>query len=158
MFHLWRHLQVAFFNGMLRGYAGGVTPKTLTDLNDAKLITFTALHNIVLTDCWQTTPHSQKGFGTTTLSHQNKVVWMMQYCGEYDKKVIPFLKKALHQAYTEQVFHGGRGLPNYTDGTYTYVNVPTKNHFDEFEGTEQIYDANHRLLGSHRYWGMKLWM
>jgi hypothetical protein len=149
----------AFFIGMLNGYTQtSIKFETVTKLPKSKLISGEVTGTgITITDCWQTTPLTRKSFGTTTLSCPEGIIWMMQYWGEYPDKVIPFLRKALYKSYSEHKFIGGRGPHYFTDGKYIYINIPSSNDFDNFEGGEHILDEEGNVLGWHKYHGMKMW-
>ena len=159
MFESTHDLLHAFFIGMLHGYAQtSIKPGTVTQLPKSKIVSGEAVGTgVTVTDCWQTTPLTRQSFGTTTLSCPEGLVWMMQYWGEYTDEVISFLRKALYEAYIKYEFIGGRGPHHYTDGKYTYMNIPSSNDFDNFHGTEQILDEKGNVLGWHKYHGMKTW-
>jgi len=147
----------AFFKGMLRGYARSELTPSKIELLDGSKVTSSPITElgVTVTDLWQTTPHSDTSWGTTTLSCSGRIVWMMQYWGEYRLEAIPFLRKALRSAYSEQKFVGGRGRSYFTDGEYTYLNITESNDFDNFNGCERVLNKNGKLLGWHKYHGMK---
>jgi len=67
-------------------------------------------------------------------------VWLMNYGGYYEERVIKFLKAALYKAYKDRQFFGGRGPLVFSEGSLAYVNQPRLNDFSKFEGREEIFD------------------
>ncbi|MFC1594804.1 DUF5680 domain-containing protein [Patescibacteria group bacterium] len=112
--------------------------------------------DFTLLDYWFAT-YSQKSFGQTVIWYMEIPVWMMTYFGTYEEEAIPFLKKALYEAYKNDEFFGGRGPQSFTDDDMTYYNVIRQIGFDKFNGYEAIMHTRHgRSLGWHEYHGMVL--
>ena len=152
-------MRYAFFDALLQGYAGQNPPTRIgNDLPSSKFTTFKK-DNLIVVDCWQVTPLSDKSFGTTTISGPNGLLWMMQYWGRYPEFVIPFLQNALASAYEVGMFMGGRGPHWYSDEGLVYINTPSlESTFEEFSGMEYVFDKGGFLKGWHKYHGMKLWI
>jgi hypothetical protein len=105
-------------------------------------------------------------------------IWIMQYHGwskEGDKRIIPFLKQALKEAYSRHLWLGGRGPTQFpasqtadrystsglTEGTLVYRSWPEQpNEFHTFKGVERIIAVREvgvdEILFWHRYHGMAL--
>ena len=110
-----------------------------------------------LLDRYCVSPDSNKSAGTITIWHKDVPVWLMNYGGWYDKCAIPVVKEALMRAYEEKMFFGGRGWNMHKKNGIIYVNIPEKNAFPDFSGSEQAVELEtSRLLGYHDYWGITL--
>lgn len=161
-----RDIKNAFFGAMMDGFvnlsADRPKKKTILELLDSKITKYehvtAAGGKLTVVDCWQTTPRSNASFGTTTISDQAGIVWMMQYHGVYDSEVIPFLKEALRQSYSRKNFHGGRGPLHLAKNGMIYTNRVTYAgsdvSYDHFFGREEICDEDGHLFGWHEYHGM----
>src|SRR3990167_11076042 len=102
--------QAFFFEAMVRGYADEVhKPITVPDKPGFKQFIYRKGDDWRLVDEWATNPDSDASCGTTTIWHQGRVIWVMQYFGEYEEQAISFLKKALMAAYSQDQWCGGRG-------------------------------------------------
>lgn len=152
--------QEFFFKAMLEGWSAGGPRIQIPDMPGYKAIPF---HDgdFYLLDCYCVIPNSPKSVGATTIWFQDAPVWVMNYGGLYEEKVIPFLKTALLVAYKADQFFGGRGLHyfsmKFSAGSFTYVNNPRHNFFSKFEGREEIFNSETGAsLGWHEYWGMSL--
>jgi hypothetical protein len=161
-----------FFVAMLDGYAGDKKNSVKTvDEDGYKIITFVAgIYKVV--DRYCVTPISNFSAGTTTIFyrpseiHQWMPVWWMSYAGNYPKKVIPFLKTALKQAYEMGEFIGGRGLVDpFIDKEHSLiyendVRSYSGGHFEYFGGEEKISVFKNfkvgEVLGFHKFFGMAL--
>ncbi len=115
---------------------------------------------LVYTDMYVVSLSGDHGAGQTIISCEGTPVWIMQYRGHYQERVIPFLKEALTRQYATGVFYGGRGPLAMSSGYgLVYVNRPTKNAFSDFEGHEQITRdplGAQVLKGIHWYAGHSL--
>ncbi len=150
-------VQEMFFVAMCAGYAGGAQKTLRDELPGGRIVRYVDGPWIVH-DEWVVTPHSDKSFGQTVITHDGKPVWMMQYAGAYPQTAIPFLKESLRRAYERQWFIGGRGpikLFN-TEETLRYQN-DFGGSFPNFEGREEIQELpSGTPIGWHRYYGMLL--
>ena len=103
-----------------------------------------------------------KSAGFMTIWFDKKPIWTMNYGGQYQKEVIPFLKAALGCCIAKRYFKGGRGPGRFTHREYPdllYVNeISDECSFLRFSGTEKIFDVLNpeELLGWHDYWGYSL--
>ena len=150
-------VESVFFKAMRAGYATGRNRDAIPQLPGAHLITHEE-DGFKVTDSWQTTPHSNKSFGTTTIAWGDAPVWMMHYWGWYDKMVISLLKRALADAYNQTSFIGGRGPRHFQEpgSELVYTNNPVPgSDFARFSGQEKISEGN-RILGVHSYHGHML--
>ncbi len=144
----------AFFEAMTRGWVGN-DPKitTLQDIPGSHLIRV-VYGNFEMYDMYFTSPSSDQSHGTTLIHHNGEMVWFMSYEGHYPKRVIPYLRESLKQAYfLEKRFYGGRGPIIFAAKDYTYVNFPERNDFRKFKGREQILDSHQVEIGYHEYRG-----
>jgi hypothetical protein len=151
-------LQEFFFEAANATYVGGGVKKTsIVDLPGAKVIKYQSgeFHYV---DLWYVGQESEHSFGQTTIWHNEIPIWGMQFGGYYPEDVIEFLKDALRAAYSVKAFHGGRGLPTFTDNQkFTYTNHTEINEFTSFAGQECIYRyLQSELVGRHWYRGYYL--
>lgn len=149
----------AFFKAMLDGYAGGKNRKSFkTKTPDGYTVIIFEDGEFMVEDRYCTTPHSDKSTGTTTIFFRNVAVWWMSYGGHYPKKVIPFLKEALKQAYEKGEFYGGRGPGVSMGNGMLYTNNLAYGNFKKFRGVETIHKSSRigKLLGFHEYFGMSM--
>lgn len=146
-----------FFAAMQDGYAkNGIKKGTLAELPMSKTIPF-ELGDFKLLDCYLITPHGPHSFGQTIIWCEGVPVWMMSYQGWYAKNAIPFLKKALFEAYDHRDFIGGRGPRCFTDNGMIYVNrVEPPNDWQHFRGREEVFDLAGVSYGWHEYQGLLL--
>ena len=107
----------------------------------------------------------------------NEPFWQMHYQGRYDKRAIPFLKRALMHTYTRNIFFVGRGPALYEEenaiGLLRYeMRADTRprsgevfDGYDDFSGIEKVWLVQHdelnehpfkNPLGFHRVQGMRL--
>jgi len=151
-----QRIKEVFFEAMMDGYAGGLkrSAKYVSHDGYKTIEFFSGIHGVV--DRYCVTPHSDFSAGTTTIFCLNAPVWWMTYSGCYLPSVIPFLKKALRQAYEKSDFFGGRGPRFFSDGELTYSNfVEQSSTFERFSGEEQIINQHTGvLLGWHKYSGI----
>lgn len=100
--------------------------------------------------------------GTIRISFKGKVVWWMSYAGWCKKPALPFLKKALLNAFKEKVFNGGRGNtlyqdPKYPDLAYRNHTASCRNSFSMFEGFDEILSVeDSNVVGFCKFMGMAL--
>lgn len=151
-----------FFAAMMQGYAVDGPKETLPD--GSKQYRHTDGHLEVIDRYWV----NEGGFnwGQTLITFQGQPVWLMQYWGQYDKAVIPFLKTVLRENYEQGIFLGGRG-PQIKEGEidgdlFSYYNdVDIEEYADDFtrfSGEEEVFlhDKKGRgavSIGWHRYHG-----
>jgi hypothetical protein len=141
---------------MAQGYAQDAAKSTIAGMPGSKVIAFD-IDDFTIKDTYFVTPFSDISFGWTVVWFQGKPVWYMQYSGEYPKRVIPFLKRCLNEAYAAGKFFCGRGPWIVEGGDLVYENSPgAYRSFDDFSGLEIIRDVNDHRLGSHRYNGGSL--
>jgi len=127
-----------FFEAMMDGYAGGKLRRSVKTLSPDgyKTIEF-HMGDYKVIDRYCVTPHSDFSAGTTTIFHLGVPVWWMTYGGRYSAAVIPFLKKALYQAYRKNEFNGGRGPGCFSEKELVYANfVAERSTFGAFSGEE----------------------
>jgi len=150
-------IQKFFFKAMLEGWAGDKNAVD-DDMIDYKVFTYEDKERgLVLSDRFLSIPNCNNSAGTTTIWHEDRAVWWMQYHGWYDPKVIPFLKSVLVEAYKKEEFYGGRGLwPRHFEDL-TYMNSPRfTSDFKRFSGEESIDGDDGQCFGYHEYSGMSL--
>ncbi|MFC1640884.1 DUF5680 domain-containing protein [Patescibacteria group bacterium] len=154
---LLEEVEAFYFEAMLAGYAAeGIEKGTITELPGFKTIPYRR-GRFSLLDCYGVRLDSPKSAGSTTIWCDDEPIWMMSYCGYFAKEVIPFLKKALLEAYQSHQFEGGRGPRLFEEGSLTYMNKPAFNFFSEFNGFERIIDSkSDKEVGFHKYLGMSL--
>jgi hypothetical protein len=148
--------QKFFFKGMLAGYASGTETSPHPTLPGWKQ--FICTDNIfTLIDSW-----CDKS-GYTQILYMGTLIWVMHYEGTYTKEdgVIQLLKAALHDAYSNGNFMGGRGPKTFTlDGLKKYINTWRGFGFRKFAGEELIFDPRRprgeQRFGQHAYSGMLL--
>jgi len=144
-----------FFEASRKTYAGQAAKETIPALPGSKTFRYER-DNFLYLDTYFT--HGEKSFGQTIIYFNGQPVWMMQYYGfdkVDDKRVIPFLKKALLSAYENNSFVGGRGPAHFSEGILQYRNMISRSRFEDFEG-EEIIAENHITLFWHGYRGMAL--
>ncbi|MBI2635152.1 MAG: hypothetical protein HYW79_01245 [Parcubacteria group bacterium] len=149
-----------FFEAMRSGWAMPVPKTPILGLPGSKSIPFRAGEYYLL-DYYLVAPGSSSSHGTTVIWIAEKPVWIMHYGGWYDKKVVPFLKRALMRNYSNNIFIGGRG-PERLEGenhTLQYLNKVEKNDFGSFRGHEYIVATSEQVgvpgqkFGEHYYFG-----
>lgn len=150
-------IELFFFKAMVEGYATQSSRKTkVVDMPGYKEIRFQD-GDYLLVDRWCVNPHSPKSAGATTIWFQNFPVWLMNYGGFYEESAVATLKRALSKTYEAHQFIGGRGPILYEEGELVYMNHPDHNDFTEFDGCEEVFDAESGTsFGYHKYWGMSL--
>ena len=153
----------AFFAAMREGYAADCPKEdTISGLPGSTVISFPTRH-FTVKDCYFVAREPCWSFGQTVIWSLDKPVWVMSYQGWYEKSAISFLKFALFQNYSANVFVGGRG-PSFCHSPgwekLFYVNtVEPPNDWKHFKGKEKIFecrDNETRLLGWHEYHGLLL--
>ena len=151
-----KEVKEVFFMAMLAGWAKqSIQKRSIADLSGSKVIPFTH-GDFLVKDCYFVTPHSTMSTGFTMIWHLDHLIWAMYYGGTYAKPAVPFLKQCLRETYERRCFIGGRG-PLFRRGPdYNYVNTPSPNDFENFAGTEHIFDNNDQMFGSHWYRGMTM--
>lgn len=150
-----KQIESFFFKAMVEGWAIGSKKIKIADMPGYKAIPFRN-GDFYLLDCYCVTNNSPKSAGTTTIWFQDVPVWLMNYRGFYEESVIAFLKRALHKTYEAHQFIGGRGPILYEEDDLVYMNHPDHNDFADFDGDEEVFDADGTSFGYHKYWGMSL--
>jgi hypothetical protein len=153
-----------FFKALLAGYVGNKkNVRKEQRPNGEKIITWISPDGIwKVVDRYVTTRGSKWSAGSTTIFYRGEAVWWMSYGGWYEKRTIPFLKKALARAYTTRIWNGGRGCRFFSDVShpgviYSNTTSPVNNDFTNFSGEEQITLENgSEILGYHKFMGMSL--
>lgn len=152
-------IKEVFFEAMLAGYASNAPKKlTITELPGSKLILFEKGPWRVA-DVYYTRRGSNFSAGQTIISHDGRPVWVMSYQGCYERKVIPFLKKALLLSYEARLWNGGRGPDTFRDGDLQYTNQVSRGYddFTDFRGSEEVRRMGRPggdSVGLHDYMGM----
>ncbi|OGI88172.1 hypothetical protein A2995_00345 [Candidatus Nomurabacteria bacterium RIFCSPLOWO2_01_FULL_33_24] len=150
-------IKAFFFKSMLNGWASNYKKIKISRMPNYKAIQFTE-GNLYSLDNYCVSSGSKKSAGTTTIWEDGIVQWIMFFGGFYKKEVISFLKEALMKNYQQGIFLGGRGPEFYRNSSLIYENKVTKNEFEDFDGREEIKDANSgKILGYHKYSGMSLY-
>ena len=156
-------VQMFFFEAMMKGWATSPEKHPIPGLPGSKSITYEDA-GLKLVDYYfvsKLPPYLT--YGTTVIYEFGNPVWVMHYGGDYDKRVIPFLKSVLMRNYQDKVFVGGRG-PERLEGedhTLQYLNnVEEKSSFIRFRGHEQIITTSEQWkvpvgqkMGEHWYFG-----
>jgi hypothetical protein len=150
-----------FFNGMLKGWAGGFDPKPgiLPDhwQYDYEEDDFRLMDMFYISKFGERT----RSKGSTLILWRNQVAWSMHYGGFYDDtdSVLEFLQAALYQSYSNRLFLAGRGPTNYVNKLIA-PNLTYRNHIQPGErgitysqSRDHIYDARSgRERGFHDCW------
>ncbi len=152
-----------FFKALLAGYAGDGSGVKKEKFPDGRRIHTWEEGFFKVVDEWRVFPNSDWSMGNTTIFFKGNAVWGMSYGGCYPEAVIPFLKKALAEAYKDENFNCGRGPIVYAgdiDGVslvYLNTNNPACNNFLLFSGEEKILKGcDSTILGFHKFFGMTL--
>ncbi|TSC56630.1 MAG: Uncharacterized protein G01um101418_254 [Parcubacteria group bacterium Gr01-1014_18] len=150
-----------FFEAMREGWAVQSPKIPISNLPGSKSIPYSKGEYFLL-DYYFVAPNSNSSYGSTVIWIAGRPVWLMHYGGWYDEPVIPFLKRALMQNYSENFFWGGRG-PERLEGeshTLQYLNNVEQNDFNSFRGSEYIISTSDQSgkpegqkLGGHHYFG-----
>ena len=152
-------IKEAFFHAMMNGYAADAPKSTIAGLPGSKAIVI-SYGEYTVTDFYHVAENSEKGFGTTMIQTRGgQPVWCMHYEGWYEKKVVPFVKRALIRNYAIQTFTGGRGPFVYSeDDVLLYTNTPNFSSFLHFQGREKVTLRGDEgtIFGWHEYHGMYL--
>ncbi len=155
-----------FFAGVRSGWAGGNSGSPfkrtdgtpgMEDWREAIYLDAVGFPGFHFADRWGIDPDSGKPSGSIFITHWNIPVWSMWVGGNsYDKQVFPFLREALTETYSRNVFCGGRGPAEYRKDNLLYTNV-YEGDFSRFKGRECIEyvaeDGTKQSAGSHDYWG-----
>ena len=162
-------IEKVFFMAMNEGWANGkILTKKIPSLPGYKGIPFiTKCKQFKVLDAFTKVHTNGISSGFTTIWYVTMFkeipVWTMSYGGSYPKEVIPFLKLALMENYSKNIFNGGRGLPEFVHKKYpklTYNNCDEElcgfSHFSEFKGYECISDEYDEYVGHHHYQGISL--
>ncbi|MDP3792445.1 MAG: hypothetical protein Q8Q89_01815 [bacterium] len=155
-----RGAERSFFEAMRQGWASGASTKKDFPFPGAKGYEFNFKHGetkLQLLDYYFVHELSRTSFGTKIIIHFGQPIWMMQYGGWYDKKAILFVKTALMDSYSRDMFRGGRGQASfYNNESYSgllYTNLGDPLGFENFKGREFVTDGFGKLLGEHNYFG-----
>lgn len=151
-----KEVEEFFLEAARQTYAADAPKTTIDDLPASKVYRYER-GDWLYVDCYFSA--NGKSFGQTTIWHKSQPVWGMQYHGHWhntDKRIIPFLKRALVSAYKGGVFHGGRGPVIYDEPHMTYCNIADLDNFTDFKGSEWIIDADNTTIFVHHYSGMAL--
>lgn len=155
-----RLMQFFFYSQFEHGWASNAEKKGLIaipgniELPGYKVIRYEEKPLLVV-DTYVANNETGCSSGHLVIFQSGQPVWEMLYGGQYEPGAIPTLKYALREAYYAKEFHGGRGLPEYEQWHFRYINVPVENNFVSFQGTEHIVDIddNDRIVGTHWYRG-----
>ncbi len=157
-----KKIELFFFEAMRQGWATPRPKLPIPDLPGSKSLPLFSAGEYSLLDYYFVAPNSNTSYGTTIIWVAQRPVWVMHYGGWYDKKVIPFLKRALRYNYDANIFLGGRG-PKQREGedhTLQYINNVENNSFEKFRGYEYIISTSHHTglppgekFGEHYYFG-----
>ena len=161
-------LQQFFFEGSLRGYAGGGEKIIVSGVKKTRRFVHQR-GELYYRD--EYVVNGEYSGGSTIIYVDSFPVWLMQYhgwCKDDDPEVLAFLKKVLVDTYRSGEFAGGRGKYGAwrsNEGSLIYENhptlLPTVNEFNDFIGHERIKtqtwkpDQSHEVFW-HRYQGMLL--
>ena len=157
--------QMFFFEAMRQGWATSTEKKPVLGLPGSKSIQYVGEEFYLIDYYFAAKQPPYLSYGTTLIydiKSPGNPIWVMHYGGDYDKRVIPFLKRALMRNYQENVFVGGRG-PERLEGedhTLQYLNRVEENNFLRFRGHEQIITTSEQWkvpvgqrMGEHWYFG-----
>ena len=150
------------FSAMRIIYTTGLT-KDVTSMPGSE-ITRIHVENFVVTERYDKTPGLNEVYGLIEVLSENVVLWNMEYSGEYDPRVIHFLRLALAEGFLyppskDKPFLGCRGPKNYpakgvSFEQLTYENkVESGSTFLKFSGEESIISPDQN--GAERYGGYK---
>lgn len=149
--------KLAYFDARLDG--SGSSHSVTTQGEDGTITVAYQSDLYLVVDRFRTSPVSKFTEGTTRIFYDGESVWEMAYDGHYPSEVIPFLKKALCEAYKEKGFYGGRGPRHFGENAYMYHNT-FEGDFAEFKGRECVVNIigvgpGHEL-GFHNFAGRAL--
>jgi hypothetical protein len=148
-----KEIRVFYFEASLETWAAGARETTIADLPGSYVVTYES-GDFLYKDVYYVA--GENSSGSITIWRKGVPVWFMSYGGSHSEVVIEFLKLALHRATSMKEFHGGRGLPVFSDNHgLTYTNHTTANEFSNFAGEERMYQETERV-GWYRYHGMLL--
>lgn len=157
-------MEEVFFEAADDGYASNPKRSTVIELPGSVEITFTKGPWKVADKYFKTSLGRRSG-GGMVMSYEEVSVWMMQYLGQYDKAAIPCLKAAIHVAYAEKKFFGGRGPERFEYDGYIYRNeidrryrtgFQTSNYFEGYETIKTARGVPEKCFGWHSYQGMMM--
>src|SRR3989344_1077876 len=147
-----------FCEGMAKGWASGAKATEMPGLGPGFKGFIAESGGFRLVDAYCVNEESGKSAGSTTIWFRDLPVWVMGYGGWYSGEVGDFLKSALSDTYSRNVFMGGRGPVRMISDLYEYHNKVIMGNFIRFSGEERIYTGGGSgCLGYHDYWGMALW-
>jgi hypothetical protein len=149
-----------FFSLLLSGYATDAPPERIIRFvgdRGTKRNTWKGEDGWLAIDEWRTTRIGDGSYGTTSIYHNTILLWEMQYGGYYPERVIPFLRRALMQSYSQQRWCGGRGPSEFFENDFCYVNDARQGtDFASFHGREMIEERINGVwtpVGEHHYRG-----
>ncbi|OHA02040.1 MAG: hypothetical protein A3C12_02165 [Candidatus Sungbacteria bacterium RIFCSPHIGHO2_02_FULL_49_20] len=155
-------LQQFFFEGSLRGYAGGGEKIIVSGVKKTRRFVHQR-GELYYRD--EYVVNGEYSGGSTIIYVDSFPVWLMQYygwCKNDDSAVLAFLKEILADTYRSGEFAGGRGrygLWSSDDGTLGYENTPglspSLSEFTDFMGHERIY--RNPGPGKHLHEGVVFW-
>ncbi|MBI3633650.1 MAG: hypothetical protein HY226_05155 [Candidatus Vogelbacteria bacterium] len=151
-----------FFKAMLQGWVNGSEEFKIPDLPGYKAIAFRD-GDLYLLDRYCVNLETNMSAGTTTIWFKDSPIWVMNYGGWYSKDALKLVKKALAQAYEQELFLGGRGVDISLDGL-VYKNVVAdpphlkgREQFWLFYGEEEVRNPEgNACYGWHIFSGMSL--
>ncbi len=160
-----KDIEQFFFDAMRIGYAANPKETTLIDLPGSKVIIIQD-RGFKMVDLWFV-GGNDKSAGSTMIFADNRLVWKMDYRGQYQKEEIDFLKSALRAEYNKdyvqsaapEFFRGCRGPLLFlgSNGLAYTNNVKQGSTFYQFEGREEIVSRTAGLVvGHHDYEGILL--
>lgn len=155
----WKKVESFYLDASVNTYAADAPKTTITELPRSKVLRY-ELGELTYVDLWFS--YEIHSFGQTIIWRGGIPIWGMQYHGsvlDQDSRILPFLKRALKEAYMRREFLGGRGPLNYAELPLKYRNRPhPSSTFLRFSGEEQILnvDMGHKPVFFHKYRGIAL--
>ena len=150
-------VQEFFFEAMQAGWASGSSKQPVLGMPGYKRISYES-GGWRLVDEYCTRPASRYSSGTTTIWIEGFIAWIMQYQGWYKPEGSKVAKAALREAYSNNIWMGGRGPAEFQSGGLVYKNE-AKGDFQAFSGQESVVPVGSRgsiidSVGTHVYRGM----
>jgi len=143
------------FFAAMRAYAGNMQNGTIREVPGLETVLFEV-------DCFKAchyfvAAHGRYKFEQIIILCDGEPAWTMSWYGWCVESAIPFLGRALRKAYDQRGFFGGRGPKTVPESGMLYMNsVEQPSSWRRFNGQEEIFDHDDRLIGWHRYQGILL--